>query len=106
VDGQTAVDLGTLPTNGSVTPDKKILSTPRTAPRIDSESAQRAPVPITALIDSGQYLGTNPTVLVGNLIGLAEYSNGNFFSNDTISPVEPTVLDHLPYPALSSVMLR
>jgi hypothetical protein len=44
-----------------------------------------ATVPVARLWDTDQYTGGNPDVTVGNpTIGLAEYSNANFFSDDTI----------------------
>ncbi|MEK6683279.1 MAG: hypothetical protein AABY46_01325 [Nitrospirota bacterium] len=39
---------------------------------------------IASFIDTNQYGGTNPGVAVGNVIGISEYSNANFFSDDTI----------------------
>lgn len=48
-----------------------------------------APVPISALWDQDKYLGNNPedtknTIPNFSEIGLAEYTNANFFSKDTI----------------------
>jgi hypothetical protein len=43
-----------------------------------------APAPISNILDTNQYDGTNPNVTVGSSIGLAEYTNANFFSEDTI----------------------
>jgi hypothetical protein len=44
--------------------------------------AERAP--ITNLFDTNQYDGTNPQATLNQNIGLAEYTNANFFSPDTI----------------------
>lgn len=55
-----------------------------------------APTPISALWDQDKYAGTNPNVTVGSIIGIAEYANANFFSEDTIFAGQP-------YPAWSSV---
>jgi len=44
-----------------------------------------APVPISALWDIDKYKGNNPEETVGTNIGIAEYTNANFFSDDTIS---------------------
>lgn len=52
--------------------------------------------PITQLWDINKYDGTNPTDAVGNTIGISEYTNANFFSEDTIFTE--------PYPARSSVV--
>lgn len=43
-----------------------------------------APVVISALWDLDKYNESNPDITKENLIGLAEYSNANFFSEDTI----------------------
>jgi len=43
-----------------------------------------APVQISALWDHDKYNGTNLDVTFGSNIGLAEYTNANFFSEDTI----------------------
>lgn len=43
-----------------------------------------APIPISAFWDLNQYDGTNPERTLGSPIGLAEYTNANFFSEDTI----------------------
>lgn len=43
-----------------------------------------APVPISALWDQNKYTGYNPADAVGTNIGIAEYTNANFFSEDTI----------------------
>ena len=56
-----------------------------------------APAPISALWDQNIYDMTNPSITVDAVTGLAEYSNANFFSKDTI-------LSDYPYPAWSSVV--
>jgi len=43
-----------------------------------------APVPVSALWDVDGYMGTNPEITKESIIGLAEYTNANFFSEDTI----------------------
>jgi len=62
--------------------------------------------PITNLFDTNQYDGTNPSTT--NTIGLAEYTNANYFSDDTISmPGIWTSTDHsFPYPNASSTNLQ
>lgn len=42
-----------------------------------------APSPIARLWDTNQYLGDNPGVTLNNNIGLAEFTNANFFSEDS-----------------------
>lgn len=44
----------------------------------------QANVPISALWDIDEYTGDNPEVTLKPIIGLAEYTNANFFSEDTI----------------------
>ncbi len=56
-----------------------------------------APVPIVNLFDMEKYGGTDPSVTLNNSIGLAEYSNANFFSFNTI-------FTDAPHPAHSNVM--
>jgi len=68
------------------------------------DSNPLAPVATARLIDADRYLGGNPTVTTGALIGLAEYTNANFFSEDRIfteNDVDP--LKRFPYPNRSSV---
>jgi hypothetical protein len=58
-----------------------------------------AVVPIARLWDTDQYSGTNPDVTANNpIIGLAEYTNANFFSDDT-------VFGQFSFPAPTSVEL-
>jgi len=64
----------------------------------------QAPVATARLIDADRYLGGNPGATIGALIGLAEYTNANFFSEDRIfteNDVDP--LKRFPYPNRSSV---
>jgi hypothetical protein len=42
-------------------------------------------LPIANIFDTNQYDGNNPQVAVGTDIGLTEYTNANFFSEDTIN---------------------
>ncbi|MBN2568170.1 MAG: hypothetical protein JXB42_01945 [Deltaproteobacteria bacterium] len=57
-----------------------------------------AAVPVANLFDTNQYDGSNPDITVRSDIGLSEYTNANFFSNDTI-------FNDFPYPAKDSVFL-
>jgi hypothetical protein len=64
-------------------------------------------VPITRLVDANLYTGTVPTA--GTIQGLAEYTNSNFFSDDTIFAAErfsPGDPQYFPYPKASSTNLR
>jgi len=60
-----------------------------------------APLPIAALVDSERYDGTNPAVTLDDPIGLAEYANANFFSEDRTFP-GTNPFTRFPYPALTS----
>src|SRR5260370_2827539 len=64
-----------------------------------------APIAIARLVDTDRYTGTNPSVTIGALIGLAEYTNANFFSEDRIfteNGVNPQT--QFPFPRRSSVV--
>ncbi|PKL52239.1 MAG: hypothetical protein CVV37_02315 [Nitrospira bacterium HGW-Nitrospira-1] len=43
-----------------------------------------APIPIANIFDTNQYVGSNLNVTFGSSIGIAEYTNANFFSEGTI----------------------
>ena len=48
-----------------------------------------APAPIARLIDTDTYTGADPNVTIGTAIGIAEVSNANFFSEDTVNGSYP-----------------
>ena len=48
------------------------------------DSNPLAPVAVARLVDTDRYVGTNPAVTTETLIGLSEYTNANFFSEDRI----------------------
>ncbi len=88
-------------------PSDAIYAPVATSARIDRSSA---PVPVSALIDSGQYVGTNPDVTTtpgdgAPVVGLAEYSNANFFSKDTTVLNDPGILRSFPHPAPIDLVL-
>ncbi|MBN2601341.1 MAG: hypothetical protein JXR87_05065, partial [Candidatus Marinimicrobia bacterium] len=62
-------------------------------------------IPISNLIDSNSYDGTNPTTSMEQ--GLAEYANANFVSEDTICTdyLDPDHKHYFPYPKFSSTDL-
>lgn len=47
-------------------------------------NSTEAPVPVARLIDTDTFDGSNGVVLTGDTIGMAEYTNGNFVSDNTI----------------------
>jgi hypothetical protein len=55
-----------------------------------------APLPIAKIMDTNAYTGSNPDVAVGSAIGIAEYTNANFFGENSIFSTE------IPYPARTS----
>lgn len=64
-----------------------------------------APIAIARLVDADRYTGANPGVTTGALIGLSEYTNANFFSEDRIfteNDVSPQ--SRFPFPKRSSVV--
>ena len=63
--------------------------------------------PVAQLFDSDQYEGTNPSITLTQ--GLAEYTNANFFSGDTIFAAERYTADnrhYFPFPKKSSTDLQ
>jgi hypothetical protein len=64
-----------------------------------------APIAIARLVDADRYTGANAGVTTGALIGLSEYTNANFFSEDRIfteNDVNPQ--SRFPFPKRSSVV--
>jgi hypothetical protein len=64
-----------------------------------------APIAIARLVDTDRYTGSNPGVTTGALIGLAEYTNANFLSEDRIfteNDVNPQT--HFPFPRRSGAV--
>jgi hypothetical protein len=59
-----------------------------------------ANVPVARLWDSDQYNGSNPQVTLSPTIGQAEYTNANFFSDDTTFSTE-----QFPFPSRTSIEL-
>jgi hypothetical protein len=57
----------------------------------------QAPIPIANIMDTDKYGGSNPDITAGTAIGIAEYTNANFFNERTIFS------DNFAYPARSSV---
>jgi hypothetical protein len=69
------------------------------------DTNQLAPVAIAGLIDTDRYSGSNPAVTTEALIGLAEYTNANFFSEDRVfteNDLDPQA--RFPFPKRSSVV--
>lgn len=62
-------------------------------------------IAVARLIDSDRYSGGNPAVTMTGLIGLAEYTNANFFSEDRVfteNDVDPQ--KRFPFPNRASVV--
>jgi len=63
-----------------------------------SDLPDNAPIPIARIIDTDKYIGTNPDVAISAPVGIAEYSNANFFTEDT-------AFREYDYPAWDSVQI-
>lgn len=66
---------------------------------------QVAKVPIARLMDTDQYDGTNPTDTMRLTVGLAEYTNANFFSDHTVFEDHRWGDPSFRYPSFASVEL-
>jgi hypothetical protein len=106
VDGLDVVQLATFLGKPVIRPSDRVFVPVAVAPRIERSSA---PAPVSGLIDAGLYLGQNPEVTATPpdnrpVIGLAEFSNANFFSDDRLFP--DTGAHSLPFPSGTSVEWR
>jgi hypothetical protein len=86
--------------NSPISFDKAILDIPPTH--------AAASVPISRIVDSDKYTGDNPniTATLFNLpqpIGIAEYTNANFLSNDTM--FESETRHHFHYPRVTDTVI-
>jgi len=64
-----------------------------------------APIAIARLVDADRYTGANPGVTAGALIGLSEYTNANFFSEDRVfTENDANPQSRFPFPKRSSVV--
>ncbi|MFO0794246.1 MAG: hypothetical protein U0586_09275 [Candidatus Brocadiaceae bacterium] len=75
-------------------------------PSVSFDTSHNGLVPITQLIDADQYDGSSPSTSL--LQGLAEYTNADFFSDDTIFAAERYSAGdehYFPYPKRSSTDL-
>jgi hypothetical protein len=83
-----------------------LAATPR-FPAIDLTIASYGLAAISQLIDTDQYDGTAPTASLAQ--GMAEYTNANFFSDNTLFAAERYAVGHKyysPYPRQSSTNLQ
>ena len=78
--------------------DKSILNIP---------TVTLAPVPISRIIDTDFYNSQNPETTVNSIIGMAEYTNANFLSRDTMftDDLDPTHRHYFPFPKGSNAIL-
>jgi hypothetical protein len=86
VDTLKPSELGSYLNRPAIRPSERVFSRIGTAPRVNRAAA---PSPVSGLIDTAQYDGSNPDVTATPAdgrpaVGLAEFSNANFFSNDTL----------------------
>lgn len=73
------------------------LDTNPVRPSLALDTAPAGLVPIAQLWDTDRYDGTGP--LAGTDIGLAEYANANFLSNDTLFVDDPVDRRSFPFPS-------
>ncbi|MBI4686585.1 MAG: hypothetical protein HY756_02225 [Nitrospirae bacterium] len=64
---------------------------------LDITPESSAPIPIANIFDTNRYNGSNPNVTFGDSIGLTEYTNANFFS-------ENTIFTDFPYPSWGAIV--
>ncbi|OGW38148.1 MAG: hypothetical protein A2Y97_01485 [Nitrospirae bacterium RBG_13_39_12] len=66
-----------------------------------------APVPISRIIDTDLYNGQNPEITTNSGIGIAEYTNANFLSRDTMftDDLYSSHRHYAPYPKGSNAIL-
>ncbi len=86
--------------------DLKAFAPNPIVPMVSLNASYDGLVPITQFTDTKQYNGTNPSTSFA--IGLAEYTNANFFSDETLFAAEMYSPDHkhyFPYPKQSSTNL-
>ena len=72
-------------------------------PNVPFNVSYNSRVPITQLYDTDQYNGLNASAGINQ--GIAEYTNANFFSDDTIFAAESYPTNHrhyFPFPKKSS----
>ena len=60
-----------------------------------------APIPIAHLIDANVYTGTDPNVTLASGVGIAEFANANFFSED--SGYRRVFAPNYPYPNVEAL---
>jgi len=80
-----------------------VTSQPPIFPTVSLLESPGELVPITQLWDTDQYTGAIP--LGGTNIGLAEFSNANFLSPDTLFIEDPDHRHYFPYPSKSNIEL-
>ena len=61
-----------------------------------------APVPIARMIDADLYTGADPNVTLTSAIGIAEFANANFFSED--SGYRRFLAPNYPYPSVEALV--
>ena len=74
---------------------------------LDIPTDPLAPTPISRIIDTDFYTGQNPEITTNSRIGLAEYTNANFLSRDTMftDDLNSTHRHYAPYPKGSNTIL-
>jgi hypothetical protein len=75
------------------------MNQPTVFPTVAFNTSVNGLVPITSLWDTDTYSGIFPIPLDATNVGLAEYTNSNFFSDDTINSFEPR--HQFPFPSVN-----
>lgn len=75
------------------------MDQPAVFPTMGFNTSVNGLVPITALWDTDTYTFTSTSPPTGTDVGLAEYTNANFFSDDTIN--SPQIRHQFPFPSVN-----
>ena len=78
---------------------RTFMNQPAVFPTMGLNTSVNGLVPITALWDTDTYTVTSTNPLTGTDVGLAEYTNANFFSDDTINSSQPR--HQFPFPSVN-----
>jgi hypothetical protein len=86
--------VGSYIGSGIISPDPSMLE----------QSGATRSEPFSNLFDRNAYSGSNPQATLGTDIGIAEYTNANFFSDDTI-PGQGSIFNaEITYPTVSELV--
>jgi Tol biopolymer transport system component len=78
---------------------RTFMNQPAVFPTMGLNTSVNGLVPITALWDTDTYTYTSTSPPIGTDVGLAEYTNANFFSDNTIN--SPQIWHQFPFPSVN-----